>query len=301
MYRQNVIGAALTHQLVNSFMNLNFIVNQILYDLYSYPYIPNLGRSVMSNKLFGVIPRKTMDSPNAAVNRIEEDKFLKYIYAYQLEIIRQICKSSASAGDIIEVGAAGGITKLLWPEAITTDVRQAAGVDRVMLAEELGAKNNSLMCIFGMDALHHVQDPETHFVEVDRCLKTGGVAIYIEPNWNFFSKFTFGFALKYLHPEPYDVNSNGWKLISDDPMMGNQAQAHNIFVRDSQKFNSLFPGLQVEILQPVKGLSFLLSGGVHTRLPIPSSFLLPIFKWEAKRSKWMSVFGLGRVIKITKL
>jgi len=255
----------------------------------------------MSNKLFGVIPRKTMDNPNAAENRIEADRFLKFIYTCQLEIIQQLCDSSSGAGSIIEIGAAGGITKLVWPDTITTDVRQAAGIDRVMSAEEIDFKNNSLKCIFGMDALHHVRDPETHFREVDRCLSTGGVAIYIEPNWNLYSKLTFGIALKYLHPEPYAVNSNGWKLISADPMMGNQAQAHNIFIRDRQKFDSLFPKLQVDILQPVKGLSFLISGGVHTRLPIPSSFLLPIFKWEAKNTRWMSIFGLGRVIRITKL
>lgn len=255
----------------------------------------------MSNKLFGMIPRKTMNNPNAAENRIEADSFLKYIYTYQLQIIQQLCDLSASAGNIIEIGAAGGITKLVWPEAITTDVRQAAGIDRVMSAEELDVKNNSLKCIFGMDALHHVQDPESHFREVDRCLNTGGVAIYIEPNWNLYSKLTFGVTLKYLHPEPYDVKSNGWKLTSADPMMGNQAQAHNIFIRDKNKFDSLFPRLQVDVLQPVKGFSFLISGGVHTRLPIPSSFLLPIFKWEEKKARWMSVFGLGRVIRITKL
>lgn len=255
----------------------------------------------MGNKLFGVIPRKTLDNPNAAEFRIESDRFLKYIYSSQLQIIRQLCDMSASTGSIIEIGAAGGITKLVWPEAVTTDVRQAEGIDRVMSAEELEVKNSSLKCIFGMDALHHVRDPETHFREVDRCLNTGGVAIYIEPNWNIYSKFTFGIALKYLHPEPYDVNSNGWKLTTTDPMMGNQAQAHNIFIRDRHKFDSLFPRLKADILQPVKGFSFLISGGVHTRLPIPSSFLLPIFKWEAKNARWMSLFGLGRVIRITKL
>ena len=254
----------------------------------------------MSNNLFGVIPRKTLDDPNAAEYRIEVDEFLNYIYTYQLEIIRHLCYSSVGAGRIVEIGAAGGITKLVWPEVITTDVRRASGIDKVMSAEKLDFKDDSLKCIFGMDALHHVRDPYAHFKEVDRCLETGGVAIYIEPNWNFFSKFAFGIALKYLHPEPYDLESPGWILTSEDPMMGNQAQGHNIFIRDKQVFDRAFPRLNIEILQPVKGLSFLFSGGVHTRLPIPSSLLLPIFKREAKSTKWMNIFGLGRVIKVTK-
>ena len=255
----------------------------------------------MGSKLFGFIPRKTIDDPNAAENRIEVDKFLRYVYMYQLGIIREICEESLAYGNILEIGAAGGITKLVWPEVITTDVREAAGVDKAMSAEMLEFENDSLKCIFGMDALHHVRDPETHFNEVSRCLATGGVAIYIEPNWNFFSKFSFGVALKYLHPEPYDLKSKGWRLLDDDPMMGNQAQGYNIFVRDELEFKDKFPRLQIEVMQPVKGLSFLLSGGVHTRLPIPSSFLLPIFKSEEKNPKWMKTFGLGRVIRVTKV
>lgn len=255
----------------------------------------------MGNNLFGVIPRKTMDNPDVSERRIEKDSFLKYVYAYQIEIIRHLCGSHVIGANIVEIGAAGGITKLIWPEVITTDVRRASGVDRVMSAEKLEFANQSLKCIFGMDALHHVKDPHAHLKEVERCLEVGGVAIYIEPNWNLFSRFAFAIALKYLHPEPYDLKSSGWSLTSDDPMMGNQAQAHNIFIRDKQIFDKAFPSLKVEILQPVKGLSFLLSGGVHTRLPIPSFFLLPLFKQEEKSTTWMNMFGLGRVIRVTKL
>lgn len=254
----------------------------------------------MGSKLFGVIPRKTIDDPNAAENRIEDDRFLRHIYIYQLKIIQDISNQSRAHGHILEIGAAGGITKLVWPDVITTDVREAEGIDKVMSAESLEFGDESLKCVFGMDALHHVRDPETHFREVNRCLKKGGVAVYIEPNWNLFSKFSFGIALKYLHPEPYNLKSNGWKLLGDDPMMGNQAQGHNIFVRDESVFKEKFPRLKIEVLQPVKGLSFLLSGGVHTRLPIPSRLLLPIFNFESKSNKWMHKFGLGRVIKVTK-
>jgi SAM-dependent methyltransferase len=255
----------------------------------------------VGSKLFGFIPRKTIDDPNAAENRIEVDKFLRYIYSYQLGIIQKMCNACLGEGKILEIGAAGGITKTIWPEVITTDVRQAVGVDKVMSAEKLEFENSSLKCIFGMDALHHVRDPEKHFVEVHRCLSAGGVAIYIEPNWNFFSKFAFGVALKYLHPEPYDMKSEMWNLVGDDPMMGNQAQGYNIFVRDFRKFNEKFPYLQIEILQPIKGLSFLFSGGVHTRLPIPSQLLIPMFKREERSLSWMKNFGLGRVVKVTKL
>jgi hypothetical protein len=107
--------------------------------------------------------------------------------------------------------------------------------------------------------------------------------------------------LKYLHPEPYDTKQQDWEIKNDDPMMGNQAQGFNIFVRDEEKFHEDFPNLRIEILQPLKGLSFLLSGGVHTRLPIPSGILLKLYEFEEGNSRWITKFGLGRIIRVTKV
>lgn len=255
----------------------------------------------MRDKLLGFIPRPTIDNPNHAENKIEKDAFLKYIYEYQLNIIRALCAELKSDGDIVEIGAAGGITKSIWHEVVTTDVREAAGVDKIVTAERLIFKDSSIKCLFGMDALHHLRDPYKHFQEVDRCLVKGGMAVYIEPNWNQFSKFSFGVALKYLHPEPYDLKQQNWQITGDNPMMGNQAQAHNIFVRDRKIFENSFPQLRIQILESVKGLSFLISGGVHTRLPISSKILIPAFKMESRHNKWMASFGLGRVITLTKI
>jgi hypothetical protein len=84
-------------------------------------------------------------------------------------------------------------------------------------------------------------------------------------------------------------------------MMGNQAQGFNIFVRDRKKFDQNFPNLKVEVLSPLKGLAFLLSGGVHTRLPIPSSLILAIYRAENRSQTWLSLFGLGRLIRLTKI
>ena len=152
-----------------------------------------------------------------------------------------------------------------------------------------------------MDALHHARNPHAHFVELQRVLVKGGNAIYIEPNWNFFSRLCFKVLLKYLHPEPYDTKQKDWEIKNDDPMMGNQAQGFNIFVRDKKKFQQDFPDIRIEILQPLKGLSFLLSGGVHTRLPIPSSLLLKLYRFEEGNRSWISNFGLGRIIRLTKV
>jgi SAM-dependent methyltransferase len=254
----------------------------------------------MSDKLFGIYERKTLSEPGNAVERIVEDDYLRKLFSDELYAIRSAI-TIPNPEKIIEIGAAGGITKVVWPEVQTTDVRVSPGVDFVMSAEKIQAEDNSLDVLFGMDALHHARNPRAHFVELNRVLKSGGNAIYIEPNWNFFSRLCFKVLLKYLHPEPYDTKQQDWAIDNEDPMMGNQAQGFNIFVRDAAKFQEEFPNLRIEVLQPLKGLSFLLSGGVHTRLPIPSSLLLPLYEFEERNKTWISRFGLGRIIRLTKV
>jgi SAM-dependent methyltransferase len=254
----------------------------------------------MSDKLFGFYERKTLSEPANAVQRIVNDGYLAQLFTDELNAIKGAITTS-NPKKIMEIGAAGGITKVVWPEVITTDVRVSPGVDFEMSAEKIDAEDNSVDVLFGMDALHHARDPRAHFVELQRVLVTGGNAIYIEPNWNFFSRLCFKVLLKYLHPEPYDTKQRDWEIKNDDPMMGNQAQGFNIFVRDEEKFHQDFPNLRIEILQPLKGLSFLLSGGVHTRLPVPSSLLLKLYKFEEGDRRWISNFGLGRLIRLTKV
>lgn len=252
----------------------------------------------MSNNLFGFIPRKTMDVPDTATERIVRDPFLSQLFTDELNSIRNFHQKQN--GLIVEIGAAGGNTKVVWPEVITTDVRSSVGVDKIMSAEVIDFPDNSIALLFGMDALHHVRNPEAHFFELQRALKHGGEAIYIEPNWNKFSVLCFKYLLRFLHPEPYNVKIEEWTLSDPDPMMGNQAQAFNIFVRDKKIFESKYPNLKIEYGDSLKGISFLLSGGVHTRLPIPASFLLWMYRKENGNEHWIKTYGLGKIIKITK-
>ena len=253
----------------------------------------------MSKKVFGLFQRKTLDKPELARRRIEKDVFLRNHYLHATLQVRSLLSASPNS-QILEVGAAGGVTKMFWPEVHTSDIRQDSEVDFVMAAEEIKFESNYLDGIFGIDALHHIDDPVEHFREVSRVLKNGASAVYIDPNWNLFSKIIFRHVLKYIHPEPYDTDQLGWIKESNDPTEGNQAMAYIIFVRDFDKFRDLFPNLHVEILQPVKGLSFLFSGGVHTRTPIPGRLLWAFQKWENNHNGWMNHFGLARLIRITK-
>ena len=254
----------------------------------------------MGNKLFGIINRRTLDIPERATTRILGDAYLNFLYSSELKIIMESI-TAQSPSKKLEIGGAGGNTKALYPDVITTDVRASEGIDMVMSAEVLPFADNSIDVIFGLDAFHHIRDPESHLFEAIRVLKPGGNCIYIEPNWNVFSMLCFKYLLKYLHPEPYDTRKKSWVLSDPDPMMGNQCQAFNIFVRDHALFSEKFPKFKVEFLEPLKGLAFLFSGGVHTRLPIPGRLLVKLAQIENRHSRWIKSVGLGRVIRLTKV
>ena len=250
------------------------------------------------------------DNPEVSREKILNDSFLYFVY-------RSIYKNLVMVGvgdqttfayhddslqipgfTSVEIGSAGGILKSLSKNFITSDVRICEGVDVFVDAQELPFADQSVDLIIGKDALHHLPNVSLHFDEVERVLRRGGVAVYLEPNWNRLSKFIY----RYIHPEPWNEVSKDWNFKSKGPMDSNQALAKVIFVRDLQIFEKDFPRLKVEIIsKPVNGLTFLVSGGVHARNSISSKFLIATFKLESLSETWMKIVGLNRIIKITKI
>ena len=199
---------------------------------------------------------------------------------------------------ILEIGSAGGITKILNSEIVTSDVRRALGVDLVIDASQpLPFGESSVDGLIAKDVLHHLQDPVAHFKELGRVLKLGATAVYAEPNWNLISRIIFHF----FHPEPW-IQQSDWKFKSPDPMFANQALPWIIFIRDRKEFESEFPNLEVLVSDiPLNGVAFLLSGGVYNRTKFSSDFLMKLAAWEISHLMWMKLFGLTRIIAVRRI
>jgi SAM-dependent methyltransferase len=251
------------------------------------------------------------EDPEKTRRKILGDPFLKYLYEHIYFTLLHIGigqrNESLVLGNrfdvnhqlrILEIGSAGGILKDLSPGIMTSDVRVCEGVDFVINAQNFPIPNDSLDLLMGKDVLHHLPEVSLHFHEISRVLKRGSSAVYLEPNWNFFSKIVF----KYLHPEPWREDVESWSFSSNGPMDSNQALAKIIFIRDLDVFMSLYPNLKVEIVEiPLNSLAFLLSGGVHKRNRISSQLLTQLYIFESKRRFWLKIFGINRVIRITKI
>jgi SAM-dependent methyltransferase len=238
----------------------------------------------------------TEDSRAAILN----DAFLKYVYVSHLQNQLRVVSSEVEQVEqekFIEIGAAGGITKFLQPAIITCDVRDDEDVDIIISSEILPFENESISGAVAKDVFHHIPNIEKHLHEMRRVLKDGGKCAYIEPNWNLFSRIFYTL----IHPEPWEPKQVNWSFDSDDPMFSNQALPWMVFVRDRAIFEEKFPDLRVHIQEvPLVGLSYLISGGLNRRNRISSKFLINLYIVEQKSALYLKLFGLGRLIVITK-
>ena len=244
--------------------------------------------------------RTRNENPEVVVSKICADLYLKKVYQDILEYqLNETNGNHAQNLKILELGSAGGITKILRPEITTCDVRPSVGVDFVLGSDfKIPWLNSSADLVIAKDVLHHISNPIAHFDEVIRVLKTGSSMIYAEPNWNFLSRLIF----KYVHPEPFDIKQKSWSFDSPDPMYSNQALPFIIFVRDHELFSSMYPSLQLRIHpHPFNGISFILSGGVMNRSFLSSSILLTINRFEKRFTFLNKMFGTLRFIQLTKI
>lgn len=166
----------------------------------------------------------------------------------------------------LELGSGGSYLKELDPSIITSDVVEGVA-DRVIDARALPFPDRSLSTIFMTHALHHIPDVDKFLREADRTLVPGGVISLIEVANTFLARFFF----KNFHPEPFDEKCRSWSFESGHNLMdANQALSWILFVRDREIFERQFPRLKVEVMAYLPWLSYLASGGVTRKSPVPS-------------------------------
>lgn len=244
---------------------------------------------------------KTHFTSDEAREIILNDKFLMHVYVSHVQTLYVAVASNTEAAQdeqIIEIGAAGGITKLIQPTITTLDVRQDLGVDLIISDELLPFENQSITGAIGKDVFHHIPNVEKHLQEMRRVLMSGGKCAYIEPNWNLFSRIFYTL----IHPEPWKPKQISWSFTSNNPMFSNQALPWIVFVRDLEILAQKFPDLSLNIQEvPLVGLSYLISGGLNRRNRISSNMLIKLYKVEQKMPTYLKIFGLSRMVVITKL
>ena len=138
-------------------------------------------------------------------------------------------------------------------------------------------KDSSLDVITLTNVLHHLKSPIAFLNRAAGKLKPGGKVIATEPFFSVLSTVIF----KYLHHEPVDLRVSEPELTEVQGPLGsaNIALPWLIFFRKPewlQRLSDKFDLAQFSV-RPFSALSYMITGGISHRLPVPHLFYRMLF------------------------
>ena len=156
----------------------------------------------------------------------------------------------------------------VMPEALRSDVFAGDGVEIVLDSRRIPAAEGSIRAIVMTNVFHHIPDVERFLNEAQRVLPAGGRIIMWEPWLTPWSHLIY----RYVHHEPCDPEALAWAFPEGGPLSSaNEALAWIVFARDAERFESVFPQLEVFELRLAMPLCYLLSGGISFRSIVPGA------------------------------
>ncbi len=191
---------------------------------------------------------------------------LRAWYAEMYEHYAEVLPRCPSEGVALEIGSGAGFARERLSELTTSDVIAYAGVDRVIDAHRLPFSEGALRFIGMINVFHHIPDVEAFLREAERCLRPGGRVLIIDQHPGLIAAPIF----KHGHHEDFDAQAPAWRFESSGPLSGaNGALAWIVFQRDREKFEALFPHLQVVRYQTHSPLRYWLAGGLKSWSLLP--------------------------------
>lgn len=216
--------------------------------------------------------------------------FLRAIYdEWYTMLAREVPQGS---GEVLELGSGAGYCEKFIPGLITSEIFPCQGVRKVADAQRLPFAEGALRAIVFVNVLHHLPDVRRFFSEACRCLRTDGKIAMIEPWVTWWSRRVY----TSLHHEAFLPEAKEWSFASEGPLSGaNGALPWMVFERDRETFDTEFPGLQIERIEPFLPLRYLLSGGVGMRSLMPGfahSFWARVERILAPYNRKLGMFAL---------
>jgi SAM-dependent methyltransferase len=190
---------------------------------------------------------------------------------------------------ILEIGSGVSPLQRFHENVLTSDVIDLDYLDYVFDCHAIdrfdSIGDESLDVITLTNVLHHLRDP-IDFLNKAACkLKRGGKIIATEPYLSTLSTLMF----KYLHHEPVDSD------IAEPVLSGlrgplasaNSALAWLIFIRHSHWSDRLRAKFDLDetSLQPFTSISYMATGGISHRLPLPGLLYRALFRVDIVLSR----------------
>lgn len=210
----------------------------------------------------------SIDDPRTTEKRrgiIQSNRFLWQIYD---EWYRLISNSIPSRTDrVLELGSGAGFLSRYIPGLITSEIFLCSDIKLVLDGRQLPFSAASLDAIVMVDVLHHIPDSRAFLAEAQRCLRSGGSIVMIEPWVSTWSRQIY----TRLHHEPFHPEAKDWNFPDTGPLSGaNGSLPWIIFQRDRREFESAFPELAIRGVRPFMPFRYLVSGGVSMRQLMPA-------------------------------
>ncbi|HJY54594.1 MAG TPA: methyltransferase domain-containing protein [Candidatus Udaeobacter sp.] len=220
--------------------------------------------------------------------RLDANKNLLFWYR---ELYRDQFKDfpNPAALSILEIGSGTSPLKQFLSNVVTSDVLKLDYLDLVFDCHEIdkldAIEDNSLDVITVTNVLHHLKSPIAFLNRAASKLKSGGKVIATEPFFSVLSTVAF----KYLHHEAVDFRISEPELGHvDGPLASaNIALPWLIFFRNCewlQRLNDKFD-LTSFSARPFSALSYMVTGGISHRLPVPRFLYRMLFPVDLALSR----------------
>jgi SAM-dependent methyltransferase len=239
-----------------------------------------------------------IDDPRTTERRraiIQGNRFLWRIYD---EWYRSIAACIPEGpGGVLELGSGAGFLAQYIPGLITSEVFLCPQIQLVLEGERLPFSSGSLKAIAMVDVLHHVPDSRGFLAEAQRCVRSGGSVVMIEPWVSTWSRPIY----TRLHHEPFEPEAKSWSFPRAGPLSGaNGALPWIIFERDRLEFESEFRDLQIQAVLPFMPFRYLVSGGVSMRQLMPEGTFRAWRGFESLLSKWPRHWSMFALIYLAR-
>lgn len=215
---------------------------------------------------------------------LESNENLQYWYE---RLFERMFRREPNLADkvILEIGSGSSPLKRVIPRVITSDVMPLNYLDHVFDCHEIdrytGIEDHSVDIIVMTNVLHHLRDPLEFLKNARAKLRPGGKVIMAEP---YFSALSYP-LYKLLHHEPVDFSIRAPLLedIQGPLSSSNQAMPHMIFFSRPDWLAQLGSAYDLEgtRLEYFSSLSYVMTGGISRRLPIPRQLYRLIFPMDA--------------------
>jgi len=201
-------------------------------------------------------------------------------------------------GPRVEVGSGPGFARQFISDLELTDLVRAPWHDRELDAQALAYPDASLGAIVLFDVLHHLPAPRRFFAEVVRVLRPGGRLVMCEP---YIGPLSYP-VYKLFHVEPLvlrvDPMADQTSPDARDPFDSNQAIPTLLFGPARAEFAAAFPGLAIQRVEYLAGLSYSASGGFSRRPILPMMFWSALHRLEARLPPTLQRWAAFRMVVV---